>query len=344
MRNLSLTLRRHATGCTAFQLILLLVWVLCSPICFGIQRQESLRRLRERDGSALTSSARELQDPLSPAGQRVLSKITESGEDWFAVRHLYSSYTGTEIQIFNSVMHAAVRCNQLKEGAQVYEKLCDLNITKTYPTFTAALKIFAELGETITVRKLWKEASRSLGLNPPLALARIDAAAVEGDVEMAAAVLDSLKQADINIAHITAAIRACWEANGTNWRAAEYLLNLAFTLDLQPDIATFSCLVGAYATAPLDKIESTYRTMQEIGLKPNRVFSEIYLTSVLATKKEEAYDLRTVRQLTSYLCSCPQDRLKAARAALDDFKNAKLETTIFCNKIDAALRLLEVEA
>ena len=181
-------------------------------------------------------------------------------------------------------------------------------------------------------------------MNPPLALARIDAAAVEGDVEMAAAVLDSLKQADINIAHITAAIRACWEANGTNWRAAEYLLNLAFTLDLQPDIATFSCLVGAYATAPLDKIESTYRTMQEIGLKPNRVFSEIYLTSVLATKKEEAYDLRTVRQLTSYLCSCPQDRLKAARAALDDFKNAKLETTIFCNKIDAALRLLEVEA
>ena len=224
-----------------------------------------MRRLRERDGNALKSSARVLKDPLSPAGQRVLSKITEAGDDWFAVRRLYSSYTGKEVQIFNAVMHAAVRCGQLKQGAQIYEKLCDLKITKTYPTFTAALKIFAELGQSNTVRKLWKEAKQSLDL------------------------------------------------------------------------------VGAYATAPLDKIESTYRTMQEIGVKPNRVFSEIYLTSVLAIKKAEAYDKRTVRQLTSYLRSCPQKRLQAARAALDDFENAKLETTTLCNKIDAALQLLEVE-
>ena len=284
-----------------------------------------------------------LQQPLSPAGQKLLSEITKAGDDWFTVRRLYEAYTGAEVQIFNAVMHIAIRCEQFKEGARIYKRLSALNIAKTAPTFTAALKVFAQLGQNDTVRKLWREAADSIPLDQPLALARIDAAAAEGDVETAATVLDTMEKAsvEVNIAHVTSAIRACWEANGTNWRAAQYLFNLSLVLDLQPAVPTFSCLIGAYATAPITETLAAYRTMQELGVEADKAFVEIYLSTVLDLRN---YQKRSVVQLASYLRRCSAERLSAARAALHDFQSAGVELSILSDHVKRALRLLGAES
>ena len=240
-------------------------------------------------------------------------------------------------------MHVAIRCGQFKEGARIYKRLCALNVAKTAPTFTAALKVFAQLSQNDTVRKLRKDSTENIPLDQPLAVARIDAAAAEGDVETAAAVLDTMEKASVavNIAHVTSAIRACLEANGTNWSAAQYLFNLSLALDLQPAVPTFSCLVGAYATAPIAETLTAYRMMQELGVEADKAFVEIYLGTLLDLKN---YDKRSVSQIASHLRGCSAERLCAARAALRDFQDAGVELTTLSDHVKRALRLLEAQS
>ena len=109
---------------------------------------------------------------------------------------------------------------------------------------------FSGLKQPCAVREIWSEARKSLELDGPLAGARIAAAAVEGDIETAAQVLDEMNRSDveIDVGHVTSAIRACWGAQGSNHNAAKYLFQLLLSLELEPDIATFTCLFGAYAT------------------------------------------------------------------------------------------------
>ena len=238
--------------------VLLLISLGHSPLGFGklgTGGQNSVRLLRERDNLQARFPARHLNSTLSLEGMKVLTQITQAaeGNNWLKVRELYDSYSGEEVQILNAVMYAAARCGQLRQGAEVYKRLCNLNITKTEPSYSAALKIHAKLGHRDIVRQIWKEARQSLDLSQQLAIARIDAAATEGDVETSALILDEMNKSgvDIQIFHITSAIRACWAAKGQRWRAAEFLFQMAAGLGLQPTLPTFACLAGAYRSAPL---------------------------------------------------------------------------------------------
>ena len=180
-----------------------LAWILISvPILLGahvsgrnfgyLGQQDSLKSMRERDGIQLSTRARDgRQTPLSPSGKLLLSKIAEAGNrtDWNTVQRLFSSYNGTETQIFNAVLHLASRCSQCKAGARIYERVCQLSVTKNSLTFTAAIAIHSELKQPHVVRQIWTEALQSCSLDEPLAQARIAAAAAGGDVYTAAEVL-----------------------------------------------------------------------------------------------------------------------------------------------------------
>ena len=165
---------------------------------------------------------------------------------------------------------------------------------------------------------------------------------MEGDIQTAAEVLDLMNQTgvNINVVHITSAIRACWQAEGQSWRAAQYLFNFSLDLGLEAEAPMFACLVGAYSTAPLEVILNTYQMMKDLGIQPNKMFSEIYLVSVLALDKEETYGLRTVSQLVQHLSSRPEARLQAARSALAEFRTSGIETTTLSNNLDGALKQL----
>lgn len=83
------------------------------------------------------------------------------------------------------------------------------------------------------------------------------------------------------IYHLASAIRACWGAEGHRDLVAQYFYDQVHPLGLKPNLVTFSNLAGAQWEAPVESILATYRQMQEFQLKPNEVFAEIYLLSVL---------------------------------------------------------------
>ena len=316
---------------------------------FATGRQAPSRSVREREGLARSVKAERLNNEtyLSPYGKKLLNKIVQAGGrgDWQQVRKRFLKYTGLETPIFNAVMHIALNCTQVQEGAQVYEKLCRFNVTKTSPTISAALKIYSRLGQTQTVRKIWDEAKASMKIDELMAEARIEAAAAEGDVPTAAQLLDDMSGSGLEIStlHVTSAIRACWKAPGKRQAAAKCLYQLLLDRDLAPNIVTFTCLLGAHASAPLQDLLAVRQEMTAYGVKPNRVFAETYLTSVLAIIKEEVMDLRTSQQFARYLHSRPAERLNEARDAVSEFRAADIELSGLSLCIDKALRFLAVE-
>ena len=282
--------------------------------------------------------------PLSREGRKLLTQISEAGHknDWIKVKRLFASYSGTETQIFNAVMQIAIKCGQCTAGEAAYRKLCNLNVTKTRPTFTTALKLFAALGQQDSVLQVWAEARNAYALDGPLATARLDAAASTGDVEAAARILDEMQRSEveINILHMTCAIRACWEADGCQHNAATYLFNHLLHLGLMPDMATFTALVGAYRAAPLDLVLKTHAKMKGMSIAPNRVFAEVYLTAILAMKKVEAVNLRTVQQISNYLKDRPRERLEASRSALADVKSQGIVLSRLSQTLDESVENL----
>ena len=163
---------------------LLLGWLLRSSLIldFALGRQENLRLLRERDGLAKTSRARNPNVTLSNEGRDFLGRIKDAGErgDWHQVRAIFRTYTGQELPVFHAVLHAALNCGQYGEGASAYEKLCGLKVQQDAPTFATAMKTYAKMGNASRVREIWAAARQHCQLDAPLSAARIDAAAAEG--------------------------------------------------------------------------------------------------------------------------------------------------------------------
>ncbi|CAE7268322.1 unnamed protein product [Symbiodinium sp. CCMP2456] len=335
------------------------IWLVLSVACFMCQapcnfatpRQLPSRQVREKEGIAKSVKAERLNalTDLSEDGKKLLNRISDAGRngDWLEVRRLFGGYAGAEVQIFNAVMHIALKCGQVQQGEHVYQKLCGLNIPKTSPTITAALKIYSRLGQDQAVRQIWAEAKQSMNIDEVMACARIEAAADQGDIETAARVLDELRSyaVEMDTLHVTSAIRACRNAEGCNHNAATFLYRLLLDSGLEPDIVTFTCVVGAYANAPLRSLLEARDDMVLRGIQPNKLFAETYLTSVLAIMKDEVTlaGTRTARQFAEYLISRPPARLKEARAALAGFKSAGVKLSQLSLCIDEALQILAVE-
>ena len=315
-----------------------------APDCFSIGRQEPLRKLRDRSGLEMPGHRIEPFDSFTTEGLQLLRKVTDAGDrgDWQQVRSLFSGYAGKDTPVYNAVMHIAYRCGQYREASLLYERLCSLNMTKTAPTFTAALLVYSKLDDQATVKRVWSEARQTIELEQPVAGARIAAAARAGDVETAAAVLDEMNQSrvEIQVSHVSSAIRACWGAAGQHHNAAKYLFKVLLDLDLEPDIVTFTNLAGAYSTATLEDVLTVYAKMRDLGIKANRVFAEVYLTTLLSIPKKQTH--RTVNEIIFHILECSRERVAAARVALTDFKAAGIDLTAFCQDIDKALQQLEM--
>ena len=225
----------------------------------------------------------------SNEARRLLSRIAEVRDrgDWQSVWRLFRKYDGKELPVFHAVLHTAFSCGQYKEGLAVYTRLQKLNITQDGAAYGTALKLFAKLGDIDGIREIWKDARSNCPLDAALAPARIDAAAAEGDVQAAAEILDEMNRTgvQIDIGHVTSAIRACWEAEGTSYNAAEFLLNMSLEMGLQPNIVTFTALMGAYADASLARVLEAYEQMKSLKVEANLPFTEVYLTTVLNIKR-----------------------------------------------------------
>ena len=289
-----------------------------------------------KTGQAFRAGAQAIRVPLmSKASQALLSQISKAG-DWKSVQQLYSGYTGHETEIFNAVLHRAIKCRKFSRGLAIYEQACSRNVTKSFPTFRHAMKIHATLGHQGAVQQVYEEALETCGFDGLLAAARIDAAAEVGDVVTAAQVLDNLTRVHVTkvkVHHITSAIRACWRADGLRHRVAEYLFQRMLDLQLSPNMGTYTCLMRAYTTAPLETITAAYAHLKLSNLRIYTAFTEVYLSAVLQRPGDGSMlsDLRT----RSF------ERREAARAALSDFMADGVKLTGLGKAIHNGLRRLD---
>ncbi len=162
---------------------------------FAKLQQESLGSFRERSGRGRREKVDAYLDiKLNQDEKRLLSKISTAGErrQWSAVRSAIASYAGDAVPIYTAALHAAVRCREYSEGAEIFEQgqqRCDV---MNAPMYTQALKIFGKLKDFAKVDELWTEALDVCELDKVLASARLAAAADQGDIKGAAAILDQV--------------------------------------------------------------------------------------------------------------------------------------------------------
>ena len=208
------------------------------------------------------------------------------------------------------------------------------------PVFVSAMRIFGKLGEANRVQEVWNHALGAQAVSDILASARIAAAADEGDVETAADVLDLMmnRSVSIQVHHVNSALRACWGWGKNQHKAAKYFFKLFKRFQLVPTLISFTCLIGAYKTSPLDDVLAAYDNMKHREILADPVFAETYIFTVLQGNHGDVWS--TVPKTTQGLRNKPPERLQAARKALDQFKASGVQLTQLCRKVDAALEQL----
>ena len=113
---------------------------------FARLRQESAASLRSGRGLREKFHAY-LDIKLNHDEKRVLSKISTAGErrQWSTVRSAFASYAGDAVPIYTATLHAAVRCREYSEGAEIFEQGQQRCEFMNAPMYTQALKIFGKL-------------------------------------------------------------------------------------------------------------------------------------------------------------------------------------------------------
>ena len=313
------------------------------------RKQPLTKEIREREGKAVQRRARDdcVSYEISKAEKKLLRKIAIASKewDWPTVQSLIDGYAGTAEPIWVATMNAALRCGRYREGALIFEKCRQsVKLLKHEPLFNAAVKVLAKCGKWAQVREVWQEALNACKFGAMMAAARLAAAADEGDVETAAAVLDLMETNDvaIEVHHVTTAMRACWGYGKSQHRAAKYFFDLFARFDLEPDLIAFASLVGSYHTAPLKLVMSAHDDMKRRKIKANHIFAEIYLTALLQKVPEDEWP-RTSPPLVPILADLPLERLEAAKKVLDDFDAAEVRLTRFGQNIKRALKMVKME-
>jgi len=303
----------------------------------------SLNEVREREGHAMRKKAPH-SSQLSRSERMLLGKITSASKtrDWQAVCSLFENYPGKAVAIYTAAMNAAFRCQKYQEGASIYKKCEQVCQNLDEPVFSAGLRLFGKLGEPEEVRQVWDAAIKKCNINDVLAASRINAAADEGDVETAAAVLDLMQDKGIPIKkyHLASAIRACWGFGNKQHQAAKYFFQLSPELGLKPNIVTFTSLAGAYFTAPLEDVLSICSEMNKMNVSADKVFAETFLTTLLQKKTSDIWPRRP-DLLPNILRAKPHARIQAARCVLEDFEKAGVELSSLSANIKQALKLME---
>ena len=325
--------------------VLTILCVALPGLCFAQPRQEPLGAERERSGEAWHTSAAGMGNfTLTREEKRLLTEISSAGKDrnWMAAKYLFDTYTGDAPPVYSAALHAAFTCREYREGARLYEQCRQRCKYINEPVYVDALRIFGKLREDDMVCKVWDEVLQKSDLNVVLASARIAAAADAGDPETAEKVLDLMekKGIPINVLHMSSAIRACWGWGKDRHKAAKYFFDLCPQVGVTPNLIVFTCLIGAYKTAPLEDLTSTYHAMRGLNITPNEAFVETYLLSVVA--EDNVIKWYNPESAAEFLSHRPLERLKAAQEALSDFDRDGVKLTRLSRNVKEALDTLGI--
>lgn len=134
-------------------LLLLLLGLVLHPFghgsVFATLRQKTSAEVREQSGLVLRKKARGLGDfELTSSEKRLITAISRAGEkrEWSSVKAAITPYAGDAAPVFSAALHAAVRCQEYKAGADLFDRCREKCSIIHLPVYTQALRIFGKLG------------------------------------------------------------------------------------------------------------------------------------------------------------------------------------------------------
>ena len=306
--------------------------------CFA---QMGARGFREKEGSQIrvpvsgTNAVK--MDGLTPGEAKLMTQLASAakGRNWVHIKALWSSYSGSAFPVFCAAMQAAFLCGKYVAAAEIYEALrsSSSELTSTVP-FTMGIKIFGKLGQHQKVKDIWTEAKTCGLVDQFVAGTFIDAGAEAGDFMASVEGLDYMLQHehDVDASRFCSVINACKNSDlPDRHKAARFLFQQMLDKGLHPDVATFAALVGAYQEAPLKTVVGVRATMQELGIMPNIVFAEVYISALLGRLEGNADEVAALLQKVT------EPRRKAARNALKDFRASGVQLSYLCKKVEKVL-------
>ena len=109
---------------------------------------------------------------------------------------------------------------------------------------------------------------------------------------------------------------------------------------MKPNLIVFTNLIGAYKTAPLEDLTSTYHAMRGLNITPNEAFAETYLLSVVA--EDDVIKSYNHESTAKFLSGRPLERLKIAKEALSNFERDGVKLTRLSRNVKKALDKLGI--
>mmetsp|Transcript_55909 Transcript_55909/g.130635 ORF Transcript_55909/g.130635 Transcript_55909/m.130635 type:complete len:335 (+) Transcript_55909:99-1103(+) len=280
---------------------------------------------------------------VSGDGQRerqLVSELKEAGRDgnWFKAERLLSKYTGCAAAVFTAALAVAYRCGRYQEGAQIHDRFRVEHAPADAAFQTEAIKIFTKLHAFGRVRQLWDEALLTQTVSASLLSARLAAAAAEGDLDGAEAVLQEMYSVGItpDVTHFNAAILAC-ENSDKFTPAAMFLFEAMLAQGVMPNITTLTTLTACYSAAPLTDVLSIGARVEAFGLRADSAFAEAYTCAILGLRRNKRTYGRSWSTLAQTLENLSTERKAAARRAISHLRANGVKLPRSCQIVAAKL-------
>ena len=116
-------------------------------------------------------------------------------------------------------MKAALTCRNYSEGVRIYERLCNMNTTRSTISYTMAMKlVYGKLNRTEQVDLAFREAEAAGVINLISIAASIEAAASRGDWQTAAGMLDYAQKRNFTLdnSQFNTVLAACAQRKHAN--------------------------------------------------------------------------------------------------------------------------------
>ena len=210
-----------------------------------------------------------------------------------------------------------------------------------FEVYAIALKLYGKLHKLDEVRELWAELQGMGHVNKILALARLTAAADNGDIDSAREVLAYMEKKGIkaNRFHMFSAINACANSNDENRaRDATGLFHEMLDKGLEINIVTYSSLARSLKGSPNTQLLDLLDNMKAQGVKANNVFAENFLYIFLKQPSKGCW--MNEDAITTDLEKLGIDDLKVAKDVLDEFKASGIKLNKSCIRIGRVLESL----
>lgn len=242
-------------------------------------------------------------------------------KDWDAATAAFAEAKADPLgvcpRVYSSMLHATDRCNKLREAMDIYaELMAKSDMPKNAAMFTsvialagrrqrvelaleivddmhkcgvepnahtcsALIHMYKHAQQPEDALRVYREMrAKGVEVDTVLLSAIMSALAKTGDVAATESLLEeAVGKFDPDCTHLNCILDACKVSEDPH--AALRVLAAFRSRGVGPNVISYTCIMGALRSRPVEEAHAVYKEMNKVGIAPNGFFLEEYLTSVL---------------------------------------------------------------